>query len=142
MNNKNLARQLKKVSDTIFEHGSPWTESQFESQLMQANTEIIYHCEDDEMIGYIICQRVLDEAELLLIGVIPSYKHRGIATQLLKDMCQRLKQKKVSHFCLEVRVKNIEAISFYDKHGFKELGIRKNYYKHPSDDAKIMQLEI
>ena len=89
MNNKNFARQLKKISNNIFEHGSPWTESQFESQLMQTNTEIIYHCEDDEMIGYILCQRVLDEAELLLIGVLPNYKHQGIATNLLKGMCQR-----------------------------------------------------
>lgn len=142
MNNKYIAQQLKEVSDRIFEHGSPWSVSQFLSQLMQENTEIIYQCKDDEMIGYILCQRVLDEAELLLIGVLPNYKHQGIATNLLKDMCQRLQQRNVTHLFLEVRLNNKEAIAFYDKHHFKELGIRKNYYKNPSDDAKMMQLEI
>ena len=39
---------------------------------------------------------------------------------------------------LEVRVSNIPAISLYEKMGFESLGVRKNFYEHPQEDASIM----
>jgi ribosomal-protein-alanine N-acetyltransferase len=39
---------------------------------------------------------------------------------------------------LEVRSQNIPARKLYTAYGFKEIGIRKNYYKNPQDDAIIM----
>ena len=39
---------------------------------------------------------------------------------------------------LEVRSRNVPAIKLYTAYGFKEIGIRKNYYKDPQDDAIVM----
>lgn len=142
MDNVELAKQLSESSDTIFKYGSPWSEAQFYAQLSQKNNIIYAKYEGDKVIGFIICQFVLDEAELLLIGVLPNHKNNGIATTLLEEACELLKEKNVSHLFLEVRSQNQEAIGFYKKHKFKELGIRKNYYHHPTDNAVMMQLEI
>ncbi|MGY3704048.1 ribosomal-protein-alanine N-acetyltransferase [Vagococcus martis] len=142
MDNRQLAKRLSESSDIIFKYGSPWSEAQFYAQLAQKNSITHVKIEDDKVIGFIICQFVLDEAELLLIGVLPDYKNNGIASTLLTEACELLKQNNVSHLFLEVRSQNEEAIRFYKKHQFKELGVRKNYYHHPTDNAVMMQLEI
>ena len=43
---------------------------------------------------------------------------------------------------LEVRSGNQRARAFYLKNGFTELGIRKNYYKNPTEDAILMSLDL
>ena len=43
---------------------------------------------------------------------------------------------------LEVRSKNVPAISLYEKYGFVTVGVRKNFYKKPDDDAVLMNLQL
>jgi ribosomal-protein-alanine N-acetyltransferase len=43
-----------------------------------------------------------------------------------------------SSFTLEVRVSNASAIHLYEKLGFQSVGIRKNFYEKPTEDAMIM----
>ena len=43
-------------------------------------------------------------------------------------------------YTLEVRAGNVPAISLYEKHGFKQDGIRKGYYQDNNEDAILMWL--
>lgn len=136
-----LVDDLFCASNSIFAP-SPWTKEQFASQLCQENVELVYEYQENLLIGFIISQYIFDEAEILLLGVLPPYKKQGIASSLLQTSCERLKEYDVTRLFLEVRSQNVPTISFYNHHGFKEIGIRKDYYHKPKDDAVMMQLDI
>ncbi len=96
---------------------------------------------DNEIIGYIVVKIILDEAEILSLAIKPSFRRKGIASTLLKDVIFKLKD--IVKICyLEVRISNVEAINLYKKLGFKEYGIRKNYYIAPQEDALLMKIEL
>ena len=142
MDRQVISKELKSVSDMIFSHGSPWTIEQFFDQINQENTMLIEKRVDGKLIGFALSQFVLDEAELLLIGIIPNFRQHGIASQLLSELIQQLQGIDVTRLFLEVRKKNKQAINFYEKHHLIQIGVRKNYYKNPLDDALIMQLDL
>ena len=54
-------------------------------------------------------------------------------------LCDSLKQKGSSSLTLEVRSSNLGAIALYEKLGFTQVGLRKNYYRNPKEDALILR---
>ncbi|MBC7751459.1 MAG: ribosomal protein S18-alanine N-acetyltransferase [Candidatus Saccharibacteria bacterium] len=109
----------------------PWSERQFQESLTagQRCTVII---NSEQVIGFCILQPVLDEANLLLMAIDPKYQGQGCGLMLLEESLALLGEGCVMVF-LEVRGSNTPAISLYQKVGFHQMGIRKNYY--PADRA-------
>ncbi|MDC2826261.1 ribosomal protein S18-alanine N-acetyltransferase [Rodentibacter pneumotropicus] len=95
---------------------------------------------DNQIIGFAICQLVLDEATLFNIAIEPVMQHKGLGTFLLQELMERLKGKGIQTLWLEVRESN-PARWLYEKHGFNEVDIRKNYYPLPDgkrENAVVM----
>lgn len=95
---------------------------------------------DNQIIGFAICQMVLDEATLFNIAIEPVMQHKGLGTFLLQELMERLKGKGIQTLWLEVRESN-PARWLYEKHGFNEVDIRKNYYPLPDgkrENAVVM----
>ena len=69
---------------------------------------------------------------------------QGKGKFLLKSLISLLKQKNYNRILLEVNTNNSGAVSFYERFGFKDISIRKNYYLESGVyyDAKIMQLTL
>jgi ribosomal-protein-alanine N-acetyltransferase len=84
----------------------------------------IWKIEKDRVLGYISFYQVIDEIEIIRIGIIKSYQRISYGS-LLIDEIKKLNVKKIF---LEVSVQNEEAINFYIKNGFQKIGIRKGYY--------------
>ena len=96
--------------------------------------------ENNQIIGFAICQTVLDEATLFNIAILPSYQGNGFGKLLLNELIIQLKEKGVQTLWLEVRESN-PARFLYEKIGFNEVDIRKNYYPKPSggrENAVVM----
>ena len=96
--------------------------------------------ENNQIIGFAICQTVLDEATLFNVAIVPSYQGNGLGKLLLNELIARLKEKGVQTLWLEVRESN-PARFLYEKIGFNEVDIRKNYYPKPSggrENAVVM----
>ncbi len=92
--------------------------------------------------GYIIIRTVAGESELLRICVEKNARRGGIGGKLLTEGLKLAKEDGAEKMFLEVRSKNDPAKALYEKAGFKEVGVRKNYYSDPQDDAVIMVLEM
>ena len=88
----------------------------------------IWKIEEDKITGYISFYQVLDEVEIIKIGIIKSYQRNGYGSFLIKE----LKKLNIKKIFLEVSTENVKAINFYLKNGFKEIGLRKRYYKSKS----------
>ena len=80
----------------------------------------------------------LDEGEITNVAVAPAARRRGIARALLTELKQQLACRNVARIVLEVRVSNEPAIRLYEQMGFSVLGVRKNFYEKPTEDAYIM----
>ena len=120
----------------------PWSEKSFEDSLSREDTLFLVCEEEDVVAGYIGMYLSFDEGSITNVAVSPSFRKRGCGETLVKGAKERAKEKQIETIFLEVRVSNAPAISLYKKLGFEELGIRKNFYEHPIEDAIIMKVGI
>ncbi len=74
-----------------------------------------------------IYQTRVPQVELLNIGIAPTYQGKSLALSLLSATMKLLPENAESIF-LEVRRSNIPAIGLYEKSGFSQVGVRRNYY--------------
>lgn len=94
--------------------------------------------------GFILCSKVLDEAEILTVCVLPDSRRQGIASSLLSQMADELKKQGIKNLFLDVDEQNKSAISLYEKNGFLFVSRRKGYYhtKNGVSDALIYKKEL
>lgn len=88
---------------------------------------------DNKVLGYVFSTVVLDEANIDRIAVKKEYRNQKIATKLLIELENRLKDKGVKKVLLEVRRSNAVAIKLYLSLGYKKIYERKNYYENGED---------
>lgn len=93
---------------------------------------------NSEAAGFISVWCVCGEAEINNIGVVDKFRRLGIAKALFDKAYNAAKAEK---WYLEVRSSNSAAISFYEKLGFEKVGLRKNFYTSPTENAILMALE-
>lgn len=97
----------------------------------------------DAVVGYIGSQTVLGEADMMNIAVSPDCRRRGLGRALVQALCRALKeQMQATVLTLEVRDSNAPAIALYESLGFTQIGLRKRYYQHPKEDARILRKEL
>ncbi|ENX07349.1 ribosomal protein S18-alanine N-acetyltransferase [Acinetobacter courvalinii] len=106
----------------------PWNKQQFQESL--ASYQCTVYEQADQVVGFCILQPVLDEANLLLMAIHPSQQGKGLGYKLLDQSIQQLKNNPIQIF-LEVRESNTAAIRLYEKTGFHQIDVRKNYYPNP-----------
>ncbi len=94
--------------------------------------------ESEKICAYVGMYEVVGEGFITNVCVHPSYRKKGIATQLINVLGEIAAQKGLEVISLEVRVSNEPAIHMYKKIGFCEGGIRKKFYEKPSEDALMM----
>ncbi len=94
-----------------------------------------------QAVGYICAKAVVDEAEILVLGVAPEYRGQGIGQSLLIELLVVLKALGCTKVFLEVRFNNQAATSLYQKMGFVQTGIRKGYYADNGEDARLLRWE-
>ncbi len=114
----------------------PWTKGMFLNELENEKTCYIGAFVDGELVGYGGMWLVCGEAQITNIAVLPEYRGRGIGNKIVEQLIANAKACEV--ISLEVREGNLNAIRLYEKNGFTKDGVRKNYYKNPTEDAILM----
>lgn len=117
----------------------PWSETSVRNELTNPLSLWLVAVEDDAVAGYIGSQTVMDESDMMNVAVHPDHRRRGIAQGLVLALCDALKQNGSVSLTLEVRGSNLSAIALYEKLGFTQIGLRKNYYRNPKEDALILR---
>ncbi|MBE6974721.1 MAG: ribosomal-protein-alanine N-acetyltransferase [Ruminococcaceae bacterium] len=120
----------------------PWSENSIRSEVDNVLALWMVAMEDDRVVGYVGSQTVCGETDMMNIAVHPDYRRRGIAESLVDVLIRELKNRGSICLTLEVRASNAPAIGLYEKLGFREVGLRKNYYRNPREDARILRLDF
>ena len=119
----------------------PWSEGSIASELDNPLSLWLVAEQDGAVCGYVGSQTVLDETDMMNIAVRPDCRRQGIAAALIEELVARLKERGSHILRLEVRESNTPAIALYNSMGFTQLGIRKNYYRNPKENALILGKE-
>ena len=119
----------------------PWSENSIASELGNRLSHWLVALDGEKVVGYVGSQTVLGETDMMNIAVHPDYRKQGIATELIEALIQVLKERDSHSLMLEVRESNDPAKELYSKMGFELVGIRKNYYRNPKENALILRKE-
>ena len=117
----------------------PWSENLFRAALENPGAAVLLAEEDGAVLGYAVLSAMLDEGNLDNIAVAPEYRRRGVADALLGALTG-FGRECLALLTLEVRASNAPAIALNEKHGFRPVGRRRNYYSDPREDAVLMTL--
>ena len=132
--------QLAELEKNCF--SDPWSVSAFEYELKNPLSLWLVAVEDEEVLGYVGTQTVMDESDMMNIAVLPRCRRQGIAEKLITVLADALVERGSKSLALEVRVSNAPAIALYEKLGFVQVGRRPNYYRNPKEDAFILRKEL
>ena len=117
----------------------PWTWDMLLGQLPDDSHEFLATVDEEgKLLGYVGMMTVLDEGYISNVAVAPEQRRQGIADALIAALLERASLRALSFVTLEVREHNEPAIALYEKHGFVPVGLRKNYYEAPAENAVLM----
>ena len=114
----------------------PWSEQGFLDGMKDA---IFFVAEDPQIAGYIGMYRMPPEGEITNVAVTRKMRKKGCGRELLLRMQQWAEKHGIDRIVLEVRSGNEPAIHLYRTCGFEKIGVRKNFYQFPREDADIME---
>ena len=139
-------------------HLHPWTKGNFSDSLAAGHWAYCIRPQVDQAIkgsylvsailwAYCILFPAVDELHLLNITVSPKLRQLGLASRMMATIEGVAAQQNMPRIILEVRPSNTAAVALYQKLGYEQIGIRKNYY--PADpqlgtreDALVMAKSI
>ncbi len=130
--------QVAEIEKSCF--SLPWSEDAFYGEIDNPLATYVVAAEEKHVLGFAGVHIISGEGYITNIAVSENARRRGIGQMMLEkliDICRS----KCTFLTLEVRKSNIPAISLYEKLGFENLGIRKNFYEKPIEDAVIMTLK-
>ncbi len=117
----------------------PWDEAAIRRELDNKLSLWLTAVEDGRVLGYAGSQTVFEDADILNVCTAPAARRRGIAEALMRELERQLIPRGAEQITLEVRASNEPAIALYQKLGYQQIGLRKNYYEKPREDAVLMQ---
>ena len=119
----------------------PWSENSVASELNNPLSLWLVAVEGEKVAGYVGSQSVMGESDMMNVAVHPDFRRQGIGERLILELIDQLANRGNHSLTLEVRASNVSAIALYRKLGFEQVGLRKNYYRNPKEDALILRKE-
>ena len=116
----------------------PWKRDDFWRMAENKNAAYIVGVLDDKIIAYAGAWLAFSDAEVMNIAVDENFRGNGFGKKIFAALIKICIERGATAITLEVRASNIAAIKLYESFGLKSVGVRKNYYDNPTEDALIM----
>lgn len=129
-------------------HSHPWSDDTLQSLFASpfVRTWMLEDSSNRQALGFAVIQVVVDEASLLNIAIAPEQQGKGYGALLLQAVISEITSShKLHSVFLEVRAGNKPALALYERCGFVETGLRKNYYPAANgkrEDAVMMAMPL
>jgi [ribosomal protein S18]-alanine N-acetyltransferase len=136
--------RIVEIEKDGFRH--PWSAELLRRELGHAWSTILLAVEEDDagerILGFIVFWLVHDEVHVLNIAVAMEARRRGIGRALMEESAAQGRRRAAQISTLEVRRSNVAAITLYRALGYRQVGIRPNYYTDEGEDAIVMILDL
>lgn len=129
------------IENSVYEF--PWSEGIFNDCLANGYLATLY-IQQEQIQAYSVAQYVVDECHLLNICVRQDAQNNGLGAKMVQQLMNQARKNDMGSIFLEVRASNAAAIHLYDKLGFNEIGLRRDYYpaSNGREDALVLAHEI
>ena len=118
---------------------APWSKEQYQYELEENDYAFLYVLKEEcKIIGFIDYWITFDIAQLAKIAILPEYRGKHLAHQLMDQMIQDAEAKQCETLSLEVRVSNLAAQKLYEAYDFINVNTRKGYYHDNGEDAYVL----
>jgi ribosomal-protein-alanine N-acetyltransferase len=125
---------------------NPWSRDLLARELGHAWSHILLAVEredgEERILGYIVFWLVHDEIHILNIATALEARRRGVGRALMLEAHASGKARGSTIATLEVRRSNAPAIALYLSLGYRQVGVRPNYYQEEGEDAIVMILDV
>jgi len=130
------------IEQSAYSH--PWSRGNFRDSL---NPLFDAHCLwlEGELLGYFLAMHGVEEMHLLNITVAPARQGQGWGHMMLDALTLLSRNQGAQWLWLEVRQSNTRALQVYERYGFKQVSIRKDYYpadRQQREHAVVMSLKL
>ncbi len=120
----------------------PWSRAALELLLGDGYVALAVQETSGRTVGYAGMLLAPNEGQIINVAVHPDARGQGLGRLLMQGLIAAAREKKLAVLSLEVRAGNERAIGLYRSLGFSVVGQRKNFYKRPTEDARVMLLEL
>jgi ribosomal-protein-alanine N-acetyltransferase len=139
---------LAALEAACFSH--PWTPAQIHEEIARIPPDTVLVLEGPGSPGgartgiraYCSFRLAVDEMQVMNVAVNPCYRRQGLARRLLTFAMARAMREGARRALLELRAGNREALALYESLGFGSLGVRRGYYREPTEDALVLAREL
>jgi ribosomal-protein-alanine N-acetyltransferase len=132
---------VEDIERSVYSH--PWTRGNFADSI-----EAGYQCwiieNSGTVAGYCVVMIAAGEAHLLNLSIAAPLQRRGLGGELLAFVLRLAREHGAATVYLEVRISNMAGRALYARHGFAEIGRRRDYYPHHAgrEDAVTMERKL
>lgn len=126
--------------ETICLGEDPWSRDSLHDTLCNPLCPCFVAEEEGEVVGYISGRLIPNEAEIYRVATLPHMRRRGIGRALICAFLSYGNAHGCDTYFLEVRASNTGARGLYTACHFEEIGMRRDYYRNPKEDAVMMKL--
>ncbi len=122
-----------------------WTAESFVSLMSTRGSFALIARRDGAPEGFILIRAVAGEGEILSIGVVPAARRGGLARSLIGAAAARADEEGAKALFLEVSTANTAARALYEGCGFRQVGLRKAYYREigkTPEDAAVLKANL
>ena len=129
---RNVLRIEEKTSTT------PWSLGLFLAEVRREEREYLVALSGSQVVGFAGLLYVVGEGHITTVAVDPEMQGGRIGTRLMLVLARRAIAHGSDSITLEVRASNAPALALYRRFGFAPSGVRKDYYKDPTEDALVL----
>lgn len=118
----------------------PMSVQGYEREYTNPNSTTLVADLDGRVIGFANIWNICGDVTLNNLAVTADERSNGVGTALLRAAFERFAG--CDFITLEVRMSNEGAIRFYKRFGFRQVGIRRDFYDLPKEDALLMTVYL
>jgi [ribosomal protein S18]-alanine N-acetyltransferase len=119
---------LYEIDQACYEPGVAYSKRDLRAYLQFRGAECILAKSSGEIAGFCISARQRTRGYIVTIDVLKQYRKFGIGSALLREVERRFASNGVREVGLETATDNESAIAFWNRHGYRTLGVEKGYY--------------
>ena len=135
--------RIMEIEKDGFAH--PWSADLLRREMMHDWSTILLATEHrgagEAILGFVVFWLVHDELHVLNIATALEARRRGVGWALMEEAAARARGAGAILATLEVRRSNHAAITLYRALGYRQVGVRPNYYADEGEDAIVMVLD-
>ena len=124
------------IENEISRH--PWTEDQIREEIEFCQAYTCVAETGGRIVGFATMQNAAEFAHINELGVLASQRRRGLGRRIMEDLIREAEERGCDTVSLEVRRSNAPALALYRSFGFRQEGVRRDFYRDPQEDALVL----